>query len=63
MWGFKMDISFDEWFEELQELSRKLYGMFRFYIHDNNKEEWIDYYNDGYTPKDAYYEDISYGYN
>ena len=47
---------YKEWFKEVQELSLELYG-----LSVTDTLGWEEYYNNGYTPKDALQEDISYG--
>ena len=49
-------ISFEDWFSDLKRLSMELLG----YEITENKD-WIDFYNDDYTPKEALDEDSSYG--
>ncbi len=46
-------ISFEEWLKELTLLANQYYG-------DANLSsgDWIDFYNDDYTPEDALHEDL-----
>ncbi len=54
-----MDITFDEWFKELQTLSMKLYGIS---IPNDHSEDWKEcgYYLENYRPIDALNEDLGY---
>ena len=47
---------FDDWFEKLNQLSMELFGMSY-----SCKQDWEDYFNDGYSPKDALNEDFNNG--
>ena len=51
-----MDKPYKEWFKEVQKLSMELYG-----LPVTDTLGWEEYYNNGYSPKDALQEDISYG--
>ncbi len=49
-------ISFEDWFSDLKCLSMELLG-----YEIIESKDWIDFYNDDYTPEDALHEDLSYG--
>jgi len=46
-------LAFDVWFDELKQIHP-----WPNYV--TNKYEWMDYYENGYTPKAAIEEDMSY---
>ena len=47
---------FTDWFDELNRLSLELYG-----LSYSTEEDWQDYFDDGYSPKDALNEDWNNG--
>ncbi len=49
-------VSFEDWFLDLKRLSMELLG-----YEITEDKDWIDFYNDDYTPKEALDEDLSYG--
>ena len=47
---------FDDWFKKLQKISIELFG-----ITNLSSKDCKDYFNDGYTPKEALNENLSNG--
>lgn len=45
---------FTDWFQELNRLSMELFG-----LSYSTAEDWQDYFDDGYSPKDALNEDFN----
>ena len=54
------DITFDEWLLELDKVTHE-YGHSpeSSYSKETGQECWREYYEDGYSPEEAYREDIS----
>lgn len=54
------NISFEQWLAGLDHAALT-YGFSRRLVADTGAESWRDYYENGMTPTQALYEDLSYG--
>jgi len=55
-----MNTSFDDWCIELDRTAKKD-GFDYEMTEQTGKEAWRGFYDDGYDPEDALYEDLSHG--
>lgn len=54
----KKEIEFDEWLALLDGHATVLGGYKGSMVEQTGKDCWREFYNDGYTPYDAYVEDL-----
>ena len=52
-------MEFVEWCKKLNEVSVKNDG-FENLVEETGEDAWYDYWEMGYSPEDAYHEDVSY---
>lgn len=52
-----MNFTFDEWFSDVKEIAKE-YG---YIVEDSSKEAWQPFYEDGYSPREAFLEDLTNG--